>query len=321
MARRDGRAAVLLALLTAAPPAAAQDPGDARDLALRGRAAFDRGDLATGCPLLEKAYALDGALLGTGFALAECREKEGKVATAHRLFVEIAAKAAARGEERAAEARARASALAPRLPRLRVDVAVEARELPGLVVTVDGAPWPPERWGAAAPIDGGAHQLTATADGRPPWSTRVEAVEGTTVEVRVPLERAAEPVVEPSGPAPAGAATHDEARGGVPWRAAGLVTAGVGAGVLGVGVVLGLAAKSDYDAVAGCDADGACTPAAAAEREDARSLADVGTALFIAGGVLAAGGLTVFLVAPDDEAEATAALRVAPGGATLRGRF
>lgn len=322
------RSALLLATLLAsvvAPTVAhaqsAGDPGKARELATRGRAAFDAGDLAAGCPLLDQAVQLDPELLGAGFALAECREKEGKLATAHRQFLAIATRAEARGEDRAAEARARAAALAPRLPRLRVDVTEAARALPGLAITVDGTPWTASAWGAAEPLDPGPHAIAATADGRAPWSTRVEATEGATAEVAVPFGRDAAAPVDASPVAPASEAPGDERGGAFPWRTAGLVTAGVGVGTLGLGVVLGLVAKGSYDDAAGCDASNVCTPAGAAERNDARDLAGVGTVAFIAGGVLAAAGVTVFLVAPDDDAADAAALRVAPGAITLDGRF
>lgn len=320
MVPRAAAVSCLLAALAAPTPAVAQAPGDARDLATRGRAAFDGGDLATGCPLLDEAYRLDPDLLGAGYALAECREKEGKLATAHAIFLGIAARAAARGEARAEEARARAEALVPRLPRLRVDVVDVARGRSGLAITVDGEAWPLDAIGDARPIDPGPHELVVTVDGEPPWTSSVDATEGVTIDAVVPFGRATAPAGPVAPPPPP--ADPDEGDG-VPWRTAGLVTAGVGAGLLGVGVVLGLAAKGSYDGVRGCDADGACTPEGAAERNDARGLADVGTVFFIAGGVLAAGGVTVFLVAPDDAtpATATAAVRVAPGAVTLGGRF
>ncbi len=315
-------ASALLVMVCAPGLAAAQgtDASRARDLASRGRAAYDRGDFAAGCPLLDDAYRLDGTLLGAGFALAECREKEGKLATAHRTFLEIASKAEARGEDRAVEAKARAASLEPRLPRLRVDVSEAAAKAIELTVTVDGQPWPRAAWGVAEPLDRGAHEVAATAPGETAWSTRVEATDGETVDATVPFGRAAATPVASRSPT----TLPDEAaeRGSVfPWATAGLVTAGVGVGCVGLGVVLGLVAKGSYDGASGCDASNTCTPAGARERNDARGLANVGTAFFIVGGVLAAGGVTVFLLAPGDGDAASAAVRVHPGGVTLDGKF
>jgi hypothetical protein len=324
---RSARAAATAALIgvavgMASPSGWAQGPGDvakARDLAVQGRIAFDRGDLATGCPLLAQAYQLDGQLLGAGFALAECREKEGRLVTAHGIFLEIADKAAARKEARADEARTRAASLETRFSRLKVDVAERASQRTDLVVEVDGKAWPKASWGAPVAIDGGPHEVTARAEGVPPWSTQVEiANEGANVEVSVPFDRdqAATPA-----PTPADTTEPEDDGATFPWKTGGLVTGGVGVAMLGAGVVVGLVAKGDYDSVEGeCDASNACTPGAAATRDDARGLAGVGTVFFIGGAVLAAAGVTVFLLAPDESSE-TAALRVAPGSVELAGRF
>jgi len=300
----------------------AQVPGgsgaSARDLASRGRAAYDRGDLAAGCPLLAEAYRLDGQLLGAGFALGECLEKEGKLATAHRTFLDVATKAEARKEARAQEAKARAAALAPRLSRVKLDVSDKASARNDLVIELDGQAWPRASWAAPEPVDGGTHEVTARADGIAPWSTKVEvAAEGATLDVVVPFDReASAPAPTPPQSAPAPAQTS-----AFPWKSAGLVTGAAGVGLLGAGIVVGFVAKGDYEAVeADCDASGACSPAAAATRDDARGLAGVGTALFIGGAVVAAAGVAVFVFVPDDDAT-TAALRVAPGAVELTGTF
>lgn len=305
-----------------ATPALAQQPtpdqARARTVAAQGRAAYDRGDLAKGCPLLEEAFRLDGQLLGAGFALAECREKEGKLATAHRIFLEIADKAQARGEERAGEARTRAAGLAPRLSQLKLDVSSAAAQRQDLVVEVDGQPWPRATWGAPTPVDGGAHTIVARAGGVDPWSTTIDvAVEGASVGVAVPFDRTEAKAADPVAPPLAA-----EAGEPFPWKTAGLVTGGVGVALLGTGIVLGVVAKGDYDSVeSDCDANNECTSSAAATRNDARSLAGVGTVLFVGGAILAAAGVTVFIVGPEGESADSAALRVSPGAVEMTGRF
>lgn len=271
---------------------------------------FDRGDLAGGCPLLDEAYRLDGALLGAGYALAECHERQGRLATAHRLFLEIENKAASRGEARAAEARQRAESLAPRLPRLRLVVSTGAG--PDLEILVDGVQWPRDAWGADQAIDAGRHEVVARGGGLDGWSRSIDVREGARVELVVELVKAAMPTTGPV----------DDARDApFPWRTAGFVTGAVGLVALGGGVALALVARGDYEDVASeCDPSNACSAEAATARNDAVGLAGVATALVVVGGVLAGAGLGAVLLAPSD-APASASVRVGPSGASIVGRF
>jgi len=84
----------------------------------------------------------------------------------------------------------------------------------------------------------------------------------------------------------------------------GLVTAGVGVVGLGVGTAFGLVAKSKNDASnsSGCNGNN-CTSQAAATRRDALSAANVSTVAFVAGGVLAASGVVLWLAAPKGDAD------------------
>ncbi len=318
--RRAATVALTVALWAGSHAVGAQ-PGppsrgeDALDLATRGRVAFDRGDLAGGCPLLERAYQLDGSLLGAGFAVAECAEISGKLATAWRTFGDVAEKARARGEKRAAEAGARADALEPRLSRLRLVVAPSS-DAPDLVVTVDGVGWPRSSWATSTPIDGGRHEVVVRASGDRGWSrTVVVPPERGSVDLAVELR--------PEGPAnaeeePAPPPEDD----GFPWKTTGLIGAAVGVGTLAAGVVIAVVAKADYDGVDDdCDEANACTAAAAAMRNDAVALSGVGTALFVAGGVLTVAGGGLYLFAPSSSAAPTVAARVGPASLAIDGSF
>jgi hypothetical protein len=99
-------------------------------------------------------------------------------------------------------------------------------------------------------------------------------------------------------------------------KTVGLVAGAVGVAGLGFGSVAGLVAKSKNDqALQNCRTSTLCSQTGLSLTNDAKSWATISTAAFVAGGVLAAGGLTMFLVAP--RGPSVAGLRVTPviGGA------
>jgi len=111
-----------------------------------------------------------------------------------------------------------------------------------------------------------------------------------------------------------------------PLPTIGLVAGGVGVVALVVGGVFGLKAKSAYDdsnEKGHCDATG-CDAEGLKLRDDAFSAANVSTAFFITGGVLAAGGLTLYFVS---KSQHQSAVSVSPlvatngGGVFVRGGF
>jgi hypothetical protein len=111
-------------------------------------------------------------------------------------------------------------------------------------------------------------------------------------------------------------------------RTAGLITAGAGVVVLGIGGYLALDATSDYDA-ADEQCGGESCPAGPFEAtQDARSQGTVATVLFVVGGAaIATGALLWFLpTSGSEEGAKSAGLRVervgvGPGGLSVRGSF
>src|SRR5688572_24536755 len=89
-----------VSLLAIASRAAAQ-PTDsvaaAEQIFEQARAAFDRGDYATACPLFEASQKLDPAL-GTLLNMATCYEKAGQLASAWGRYREVLALATKAGD-------------------------------------------------------------------------------------------------------------------------------------------------------------------------------------------------------------------------------
>jgi len=317
---------MVLALLSGA--AHADVPSDkaaaAEALFQEGRALMTKGDYASACPKLKASHELDPGY-GVLFNLADCFAGMGKTASAWATYREAAGMAKAAGQrERVEKAQKRAAELDAKLEKMVVSVAAP---IPGLVVKRDGVALDPATWSVALPVDPGKHTLVVEAPDKKPWTSEVSTKgPGSTVTVAVPALKDA-----PKGQGGAGvgptAPTPEDGRG--TRRTVGLVVAGAGVAGLAAGAVMaGLASGKWSDAQDNhCRTDVLCDPTGVALAGDAKTFATVSTALFIAGGVLAAGGGALFLLSLGSAKKEGAGLVIVPsagprsGGITAMGRF
>ncbi|WP_437681522.1 hypothetical protein [Sorangium sp. So ce131] len=326
------RALVLsLALLSpAAARAQAVDPQKAlaaQALYEQASAEMDEKKYASACRKLEEVTRLVPEGLGAKLTLGECYEALGKLASAWSQYALVETMAPQVGQiERAERAAARAAALRPKLATLTIEVPEGAASTPGLAITRDGVPVGEAQWGAPLPVDAGGHEIVAAAPGRRTWKKQVEVVaDGAQVAVAVPP-------LEPEAAAPA-AAPATSAGPERPWqRPAAFVGMGLGAAGLAAGAVLGglaMAKNGDSNEANHCDAQDRCDPTGLSLRRDAVALGNASTAAFIVGGLLAAGGVVLFVTAPaagpKSERPGTigapraASVALLPGGVALRG--
>jgi len=320
--------ALLLAALGVTPAAWAApslaDKAAAQALFEDGLQLMGAKKYAEACPKLEESERLDPAL-GTRFRLSECEEAVGRYASAWAGFLEVADLAHASGQnDREALARTRAATIQPKLSRLNVIVAKP--DTPGLEIAHDHVVIGRGQWGTAVPIDPGTYTVTATATGKKPWRGNVTiGSDGTTGTLSVPpLEDAppeAAPVALAVVPPPAAGHPIDE-HAGRTGKIVGWSLVGLGAVGLGTGLALGLVAKSHYNG-AGCGASSCPTAASESSLTSARSLGNVSTVVFITGGVAAAAGVVVVLVAPGSHpaTSSSATLHLGPTAALLEGSF
>jgi hypothetical protein len=286
-----------IALLAAGHSSAQDDSTKAAAQALfdDGIRARNEGRDGEACRAFAESYRLDAAL-GTRFNLAECYEKLGRLASAWAHYVGVAdAAARVKQDDRAAFARSRADAIAPRLSRIRI-VVTEPHE--GLVVTRDAAIVGAAQWAKDLPVDAGEYVIAARAPGRRPWSTRVRVdSEGRTTAVRVPaLEvEAVGSVLEPRPDATA-ASSQGTWR---PQHTASVAVAVVGLAGLGLGAAFGMIAVSKKDdAAARCPRQDACFADGAASIHDARRAGDASTIAFSAGTALLVPAAVLWITAP-----------------------
>ncbi|AKV04801.1 hypothetical protein AKJ09_11464 [Labilithrix luteola] len=258
----------------AAAPAPAQDPKlvEAERLFVEAKRLMNEMRVSEACRAFEESQKLDPAV-GTQFNIADCLEREGRIATAYRQFSDLHDVLARVGDDRAPQAEARARALEPKLPRITIRIPW-SKSVSGLVVMRDGETVEHSMLGTSVPVDPGAHKIVVQATNKKDYAVTVNAALGKADVVDVPaladVER--QVVVRNTG---------------VSQRNIGLVVAGVGVAAVGTSVVLGFVAKGNYDgAVEGCTDLGdryQCPPGN--RSGDAASAQSMGTVATIVGGI------------------------------------
>jgi hypothetical protein len=297
--------AVALPLLARPARADESNAAAAAQLFADARRLMKQGAYADACPKLAQSQRLDPGI-GTLYNLADCHEHVGRTATAWREYLEVAAKARA-GGQRAREdaARARATALEPRLPRLTILVRTNED---GLVVTRDGTEIARAQWRSATPVDPGEHTILARAPNRAAWRRAVTAMAGETTQIEVPaLEEAPAPTPIPSS---SHVARSERAPPRPPNRTPAIATLTAAAVGIGAGAAFGLVSKSKHDDAGHHCTGNVCDAAGVGLRDDARRAGTISTIAFIAGGAALAGGLLLWFTAtpPASSSSSSAAL-------------
>ncbi|NUP13878.1 MAG: tetratricopeptide repeat protein [Polyangiaceae bacterium] len=319
-----------------ATSARADDAALAEALFQEGIRLLEQGSTDEACTKLARAVELAGpTAIGGTLKLADCREKQGRPATAWALYRKAYAFAQRSGDARAADAEASAARLDPTLPRLVVRVSPELASNQGLTLRRGDEPIPREAWGLAAPVDPGVVVVVAEVTAGSPHETRVTIPPGpkTHEVVIAPWSCATTPgCVESPKEKPEPAPVKTSPTGDEPSRFGSLGIAGVvggGAGVAVLGAALGVMvdAKSKYDdALAAPEHEcggGRCNLAGKVAIDDARVQGDIATGLTIGGAVLAAAGATMLvvdLVTPGSESERVS-LEVGPAGVFVTGEL
>ena len=164
-------------------------------------------------------------------------------------------------------------------------------DLVAVKVTLDGAPFATVLDGRAVAVDPGTHTLRLESAGHDPVSRTLVFGEAEKDRHVTVVMTALTPVVAPAAASASGG-------GGAPVRTAGFVTGGVGLAGIVIGSVLGGLAISGASRAKG-ECIGMCSvntnPVATHDMQTAGTYADASTGMFIAGGVLVAGGVAMVL--------------------------
>lgn len=234
-----------------------------------GKKLMAKGQYAEACDAFATSLRLAPGL-ATKMNLADCREKNGQLASAWGLFREVVIES--RDDDAMASlakvAKDRSDALEPRLSYLTISVPDESR-VDGLVVSRNGVDLDSGLWNRAIPVDGGTYEIAAHAPAHEAWSTTVEiaAERGSeTVDVprfkELPVEAEPEPVAEER---PIVVVTQPSAFTG--RRKIAVVVGAFGVAALAAGGVLGWTARGLED-----DAYDVCPQASCDDAAEANAL-------------------------------------------------
>jgi hypothetical protein len=193
------RTLLSIAVLLGGGLAYADSNAKAEVLFRQGRDLMAAGKLAEACAAFDASQKLDPATT-TLFNQADCREKNGQLATAWGLFVDAERKT--RGATDAVGAKLhkvatdRAAKLEPRLSTLTVNV----KPAPGLVVFRGDEQIEAGEWNRALPIDGGEYTFVARIGGREVWSETIMIAKANARDtIDVVVREPAQPVTTPAG--------------------------------------------------------------------------------------------------------------------------
>jgi hypothetical protein len=306
---RSARHLPLVVAALLAPAALHAQPADAHKAAeeafKRARDAMKQGDCKRAIKFLRTSQSLEPGR-GKEINIAICEEELGELITAMRHFQEVGRLLPA-GDERIGVVKKHLEGLAPRVPRLRLDLARDAPE--GTAVKLDDAPLERAIRADEIPLERGPHTVVVTAPGRPERRYDVTIGEATSTTLAI-----APGEVPPPAPPPTSGR-----------RVAGFVVGGVGIAVVSVGAATGIAALVMHASLASKCPHNRCPanvyPGVGAQASTGHALSIASTAAFAVG--LAGAGLGAFLVLGERSGAPASGVAVLAQGAgvQLRVRF
>jgi len=248
------RAATIAIFVACTPFAAEAQPASSQNIAAAQALVEEASDLmdakkfAEACPKLEQATKLVPDAVGARFALAECYEGMGRLASAQGQYL-LAGGLAEKTKDarRAKEAAAEAKRLKPKLATMTLAVPDEVRAIEGVQLTWDGVAWEPAVWGTPMPVDTGKHDLEVQAPGWKPWKTEVTVeANGKASSQSVPmLEKLPKEPPKPTFEAQPSPDKQSSSRLPLLLTGIGLSAVGIGAGV---GFTIAAATKDNESA-------------------------------------------------------------------------
>ena len=240
----------MLVALVLAPRLAAAQNADAEVLFSEADRLESKGQLDEACDAFEASNRIE-ARAGTMIRIGQCRERQGRLASAWSAYKDALTRAKDPAKRKLAEAAV--ASLEPRLSYLTVLVP-DANRVDGLALSRNGSPLDPALWNRAAPIDGGVYTIGGKAPGHETWTATVEiGIDNDRASVEVPRFKELRALVDPGGGGGVVEADEDaDGEGGRAsrWTGRRKVALGLAAGgvvALGAAGVLGIQSMSLED--------------------------------------------------------------------------
>lgn len=324
LARAFGAGLVAVALLGGAPPARAQNSQGAAEALFKEALTFAKqGDFATAIDKFQASYQMDPAP-GTLLGLAMAEEKAGRVAAAlahYRDLLAVAKKDRDRARQSAAE-----GGIARLEPMVARVVLLASQPLPpDAAISLDGASIPVAAVGSELPVDPGERTIRVTTRSGA-FSAKVTLAPGSTERITIKLV-STEPAPAPSARSIAPPAAADEGAASSPGkglRTTGLIVGGVGVVAAGLGTWLWIKSGKTFDEVESACPEHRCATDQRGKIDDGKQQESLGRIALIAGGVLAATGVTLYVMGGSKKESAgtsTARWMVGPGSVLVAGSF
>ena len=307
------RAVLVIAVIFTSHVAHADDAASAAATALfaEGRKLVKEGKYAEACPKFEASLKLEHTN-GTLFSLADCYAQVGRTASAYARYNEVIERFKHDNDDRLPLAQKNLADLTPRLAWLTIRVADAAR-VPGLQITRNNAVVPEALFDNSVPVDPGQYAIVVSATGYQPVSKTVvlPPAGGREIVQIVALVKLPEPVVErvpdPAPPQPVATdpAPADPRRDKLPrgserttQQNIGAIGVAVGGSAVAASLVLGLQARSKWSLSEERCMGTMCSAEGVKLANEAKSRANLATASFLAGAVIAIAGAITYGVAP-----------------------
>lgn len=251
---------------------------------------------ARACPMFEEVTTMAPESWGGWMMLGECRKREGRLASAHRAYskaAEVASRVGHVGHSQ--QSTRKAAALEAQLAQLRIELSNDVYRTLELELLVDDKPIAVFGPTTTIPVDRGDHKVVVQGKGKKPIeTTRSLLIDGARATVSIdqwPAEtrsnnnaqrsvRDARTAFRPKWQRPAA------------WATASLGAAGIVAGSIAGFVAISRKDESDHGHCQRneCDRDGVNL------RQGSLLAGNVSTGFFVAGGILAATGVTLAFV-------------------------
>ncbi len=269
------------------------------------------------------AFAADAKTCADSFDKGQALRRENKLRAARETLLECSTQACPSMMMKDC------SDLLVEIEQSMPSIVVTAKDASGMdaiavKVIADGVVLATSLDGKALVLDPGVHAMRFEMTGATPIERQVVVHEGQkaqpveiTLDANPPKPRPGDPTQTPTQggeqvPPP------ESRSSSMKWAGLGLM--GVGVVSVGLGSVFGLVAGGKWsDAKDQCGPG--CGPGSSAydSRSAARTDATISTVSFVAGGLLVAGGATLWLLAPKENAKV--AVSIAPNGVLLHGTF
>lgn len=325
------RAAFIGALLLCTRAANALDEGDkeaVRSLSNEAAADFQQGNYPRAKQKFQQAYHV-ARVPRLAVWLASTYEKMGQLVTAYELYREATTLPPNElwlgdlQQQAQKEAEAASDRLLGLIPKLTLQV--EGASASEVSVELDGAPSQSALLGTARLVDPGPHEIVARRGSETVKEAFVLAErEHKLLTLRFARSPAGPGAAEQRGLSASGAShldSTDAASKSPPFRTWGWIAAGVGGAGLTLGLVTGAMVASKYGDLDDRCPKRVCPPEEQSAVDSYQTLRTISSVSFIAGGVIAAAGVTLLLTSPARATEPQIALWVSPSGAGLRGGF